>query len=209
MKDDKDIFSSEDWQRTMEVPAVSGGKKEPPGGIFDPWNLNVGGPSESILDSIAKSLQEADKIPETLTVSDGPEEETSPEMMAEPETEKTEETIVTAEEVAEEIAPQPETKPDDTIVLPKIMEEKQEDVQATMVVPAVTAAPKKDIDDTLVVPVVESAEQEPEQEIIRQETTGGRLWPPVLMSSIFMIIACIITLTAGIMPVLLEHGFAR
>ncbi|MBR6523341.1 MAG: LCP family protein [Clostridia bacterium] len=211
MRDDKDIFSSEDWQNTVEIPVVKGDKKEPVGRIFDPWNLNAGGPSESILDSIAKSLKEADKTPETITVSQAPEEETTHRMVQEPETEKTEDIFASQEEMAEEIAPEPEIKSDDTIILPVVDSEKkdeQKDVQATMVVPAVSV-PQKNDDDTVIVPTVEPAEDEPEQEIFRQKAAGGRLWPPVLMSSIFMIIACIITLTVGIMPVLMELGFAR
>lgn len=212
MKDDKEFFSSEDWQRTMEVPAVSGGKKESAAGIVDPWHLNDGGPSESILDSIAKSLKEADKMPETLIVSDKPGEETPLATDAAPETKKTEDMIVSTEEMAEEITPQAEIKTDNTVVLPAVAaekEKKQEDVQATMVVPTVSATPEEDVEDTIAVPVVKPVKDESNEEIIRQESAGGRLWPPVLMSSIFLIIACVITLTVGIMPVLMEHGFAR
>ncbi len=226
MKEDKEIYNSEDWQRTMEVPAVGSAKKEPAGGIYDPWHLNSGGPSESILDSIAKSLREADSMPEMLIISDKSEEEIIPQTTSQQEEYKKE-----SEQVAE-IEPQPEIKPDDTIVVQTVSEEKEEkvaDVQATMVVPrvlkegkpvdteatvvipATTTEDKDDLDATTVVPMIEVTpkENKQKQEIVRQKTTGGRLWPPVLMSSIFMIIACIITLTVGIMPVLMEHGVAR
>ena len=212
MNEEREKYSAEDWQTTMEVPAVRGGKKESSGGIFDPWHLNDGGPSNSILDSIAKSLKESDKMPKTLVVSEQPAgEEEKTDISEETESEIKEPAI---EEMAEEISPQPEIKTDDTKAVPVVSEnqdEKHEDKQATMVVPIVPATPKKDAGATLVVPVIESREEKdlPEQEIVRQKTTGGRLWPPVLMSSIFMIIACVITLTVGIMPVLLEHGFAR
>lgn len=179
MNQDKTNFTSDDLQKTMEIPAA-GGKKEPSGGIFDPWNLNSGGQSESILNSIAKSLSESDKMPETITVDAQP-----------PAAKEPEKPVIMKEEIAEEIVseakeepkPQPKTKADDTMVVP--------------VVP-LTDKPEK-----------VTNRQEPEKEIMRQKAAGGRVWPPVLVSSIFIIVACFITLSAGILPVLIEHGFAR
>lgn len=199
---DKENFTSEDLQRTMEVP-VTGGKKDIDGGIYDPWHLDSQGPPEKILNSIAKSLSERENKNGIITVP----------------------VIPPAEETAEEIAPRPEMQPvtepeektDDTIVLPAVSEHKEKAepaIDATMVVP-VTPAPEKEensvSDATMAVPqVAPQPEQEilPEKEIMRQKASGGRIWPPVLISSIFMVIACCITLVIGLLPVLTEHGFA-
>ncbi len=196
MNQDKENFNSEDLQRTMEVP-VAGGKKESAGGIFDPWHLNAGGPSDSILDSIAKSLQESNKMPETITVSAQDDEKKQ-------EPDKAKLSAENMKEISGEIIPETEKE--------KIPDpEPENNADATMVIPAISGLDKntdKDSGKTIVLPVT-PMKNEQENEIVREKNSGGRLWPPVLMSSIFIIIACFITLTVGLMPVMLEHGFAR
>lgn len=186
MKDDKINFTSEDLQKTMEVPAV-GGKDEPSGKVFDPWHLDGDGPSESILDSIAKSLQNAEKMPDTITVSLVPEEE----IKAETEEETTPQTG------PENITEEKDTDATQVVQVTKPQEEvKETGSDATMVIPVTKPAKEPDIPDK-------------EPEIIRQQAKKGRIWPPVLVSSLLLIVACFVTLVAAIMPVLTEHGFAR
>ena len=179
MNQDKINFTSDDLQKTMEVPAVDG-KDSPAGEVFDPWHLDTSGPPDSVIDYIAKSLSGADKMPEIITVSTQPDEE-----------------------VAEEISPpkQPETKADDTaeVKLDLIDEKPAESVSdETKVLPVVSPE-----SDDKIPPVKEK------KEVIRQKATGGRIWPPVVISSVFMIVACIVTLTLAIIPVLMEHGFTK
>lgn len=192
MSQDKINWDSDDWQRTMEVPAV-GGKDEPAGKVFDPWHLDGDGPPENIIDSIAKSLEKAEKMPETITVSLQPEKGELPEEKP-------------AEEMAEEIAPEP---------LPQD-KEPGKDVDATQVVQAVEVEEEKEeipADATMVVPVIKTDElpetEEEQPEIIREKANKGRIWPPVLISSLLLMVACFITLVAAVLPVLTEHGFTR
>ena len=191
MSQDKINWDSDDLQRTMELPAV-GGKSEPAGKVFDPWHLDGDGPPENIIDSIAKSLEKAEKMPETLTVSLWPEKEEPAEKNP-------------SEETAEEIAPEPVLQDKDP----------EKDIDATQVVQTIEAEEEKEevpTDATMVVPVIKTddlSETEEQQEIIREKAKTGRIWPPVLISSLLLIVACFITLVAAIMPVLTEHGFTR
>ncbi len=55
-------------------------------------------------------------------------------------------------------------------------------------------------------PPVQNVLAEKERE--REEETGGRVWFPVLTSSVIMIIACVVTLIVSIYPILSQFGVA-
>ena len=187
MNQDKNNFNSDDLQKTMEIPVIRGGKIEPSGGIFDPWNLNSGGQPEEIIGSIAKSIKESDKMPESITISNNihGEDKTEPDKPM--------------EEVPppsrENEMPSPSEVTGNEVVVPKTQAEE------------ISLADS--FDKTASIPVVAPIKLEETDDFIRKKAKGGRLWPPILASSIFIIIACFVTLTVGIMPVLMQHGFAR
>ncbi len=192
MSQDKINLNSDDWQKTMEIPAVSK-KNEPIGEIFDPWHLDKGGPPESILSSIAKTLEKAEKMPGTISIPLQPEEE-----------QPSEENL--KEETAEEIAPPPAPE----------NKQSEKDIDATQVIQPVKEKEENKEpapDATMVLPVVKKDQppqaKEDQPEIVREKAKNGRIWPQVLASSLLLIVACFITLVSAIMPVLTEHGFTR
>lgn len=67
-----------------------------------------------------------------------------------------------------------------------------------------------DLDATQVINITPPASVTPQiSEEIPSPKRDGRLWIPVLLSSIFLIVVCFVTLTSAILPVLKEYGFAR
>lgn len=310
MKDEKNYFTSDDLQNTLEVPSVDKNKPVSADEIDDPWRLNSDGQPDEVLEFISKKLAEKEKERELAR-------KTSIEIdLSEPE--KKDNTVVmgsfagngdleggqevkTSDDtmLIPEVKPEPESKPvsmvsDDTVVMKKIptverpvkvpstdstiVVEKipgadvldgdtiypvhrkietpetknylekpaEEDMETpkseevndrTMVVQKVAGAGTFDPDATQLVQVVEPEETktpndqdddalmerfifsieeddrpvpvEEKVEIERSPAPKDRLWPPVLVSSLVMIVACFITLAIGIMPVLIQNGFAR
>lgn len=232
MNGEREEFTSEELQKTMEVPIAE--NKSPSKDIFDPWQLNTEGTSKEMLDTIAEILAKSKKMPQEITLFSNEQGEsvkedrppTYEEMFPEDFIEK-EETPAFEPAPAEEVLPeqedveevlteesQPAEKEPDfhKEELSQIVKDTADDIDATRVIeklhdekPEIQTA--EDVDATLVVPTVAPAEK---PEIIkREEAKGGRVWPPLLMSSLFLIVACFITLSVGIMPVIMQHGFAR
>ncbi|MBR5586378.1 MAG: LCP family protein, partial [Clostridia bacterium] len=80
----------------------------------------------------------------------------------------------------------------------------ENDPDATQLIPVVSAE-EKPADDGRVVVKLDG----PEDKIERAPAPKGRLWPPVLISSLVLIVACFVTLALGVMPVLVQNGFAK
>mgnify|MGYP003300562716 CR=1 FL=1 len=217
MNQDREEFTSEDLQKTMEVPI--NGNNPSSKDIFDPWHLNREVTSKETLDTIAEILAKSKKMPQEITLfSNGEEisikdnrpptyEEMFPEDFKEKEEQKFEE-IQKAEEVLEEKLPEQIDVPEE------IKPHKKPDIDATQVIKKpldkTNEMQPANIDATQIVPAVPEANYAEEADIIRrEEAKGGRVWPPLLMSSLFLIVACFITLSVGIVPVIMQHGFAR
>lgn len=322
MKDEKNYFTSDDLQNTLEVPSVDKNKPASADGIDDPWRLNSDGQPDEVLEFISKKLAEKEKERELarknsiqIDLSESEKKdntvvmgsfagngdlevaqevkasddtmlipEVTPEQEVKPVSAVSDDTVVmdkvpvsddtvimkkipaaerpvkvptTDSTIVVEKVPgadvlggdtiypvqrkteTPETKnyfqkpteedmgtpkseevSDQTMVVQKVADAGAFDPDATQLVhvvePEETKAPDDQDDDALMERFIFSIEEddqpapaEEKVEIERSPAPKGRLWPPVLVSSLVMIVACFITLAIGVMPVLIQNGFAR
>lgn len=213
---DRENPASEEMQNTMEVPVTE--KNSSSKDIFDPWNLNNGDTSQEMLDIIADILEKSKKRMQEITISlqqgagtdDKNRRPTYEEMFPEDfkEKEETTEEVVPeeTEEVPDEETPiieeaAPSEIEEEAAPAEEVVDDSADETEESEEIPATN------IDATQKVQVIEKKDLP--QEFKREKAGSGRMWPPVLASSLFLIVACIVTISVGILPMLMQLGFAR